>query len=308
MNHFLQRSGLLALTVWVGAGMHALRAQDPVANTEAKARPFIVIWKNGAELPAVCIGKDNWLVSTIPSGVEKVTDTSAPVVKTKDNNLATRILHVCGEHGICLLETESSLPDTVPFTLAGQEKIKAGAHLTSLSSGESCRSRVAGKDFEYQGEDLPCPLMRIRLEKDSDHFCQPGTPLINEDGEIQGLVAPRKLSDDGTAHAIPSPVLQKMIWEMEHCKKSGPVWMGFALQTRSTTPEIMKIKDDSPASEAGMKVGDVILSINGNSVQGIPDLVELIHSLPAETPAKIQILRKLKEMNLELTPVFAKGE
>ncbi len=305
MNYFLQRSGFFALAAWAGAGIFALNAQDAVEKSESKARPFTVIWAGGGKFPAVCIGKDNWLVCTIPPGLSEIEASSAPSVEVGGNKISTSVIHVCKEHGICLLETESKLPDTKPFALAGQEKIKPGVQLTSLSSGESCRSLVTGKDFEYLGKNLPCPLLRIRMENDSDHFCRPGTPLINEDGEIHGLVLPRRLKNDRTAHAIPAPVLQKIIWEMEHCQKSGPVWLGFALLTSSTTPEIMQIKDNSPSSRAGLKVGDVILSINGNPIQGMPDIVELIHSLPAETPAKIRILRELKEMNVDVTPAFA---
>jgi len=273
---------------------------------EVKPKPFTAVWEGEVKYPAVCVGKARWLISAIPIDYRKGDQyPHAPKIALETSEVDTKILHLNAEHRICLLEAASELPGARPFPIASQGKIVPGIQLTSLTSGEFCHSRVAGKDFEYLGEDLPCPLIRIHLESNEGHFCLPGTPLINQKGEIEGLLSERKLQKEREAHAIPAPVIGKMIWEMEHHQKSGPVWLGITFHTRTTTPEIVKVSEDSPAAKAGIEDGDVLLSINGNSVEGLPDLVELIHSLPAGKEASFRMLRDVKEMTVELTPVFA---
>jgi serine protease Do len=55
--------------------------------------------------------------------------------------------------------------------------------------------------------------------------------------------------------------------------------------------EVTMVRDDSPASKAGLKPGDVILDFNGKPVQGMVSLQELVGGTPAGTEVKIGIWR-----------------
>jgi serine protease Do len=55
--------------------------------------------------------------------------------------------------------------------------------------------------------------------------------------------------------------------------------------------EVTMVGDDSPASRAGIKPGDVILDFNGKPVQSMGNLQELVAGTPAGTEVKIGIWR-----------------
>jgi len=55
--------------------------------------------------------------------------------------------------------------------------------------------------------------------------------------------------------------------------------------------EVTMVRDDSPASKAGLKPGDVILDFNGKPVQSMANLQELVAGTPAGTEVKIGIWR-----------------
>lgn len=57
---------------------------------------------------------------------------------------------------------------------------------------------------------------------------------------------------------------------------------------------VTTVKEDSPAAEAGLKAGDVIIAVNGDEVEDVGDLSRLVWGADAG-PAEIRILRDRKE-------------
>ncbi len=55
--------------------------------------------------------------------------------------------------------------------------------------------------------------------------------------------------------------------------------------------EITRIEDDSPASRAGLKIGDVVLEYGGQRVEGTEQFVRLVYETPVGREVKISISR-----------------
>lgn len=62
---------------------------------------------------------------------------------------------------------------------------------------------------------------------------------------------------------------------------------------------VLSVDDESAAGEAGMKAGDVIVSIQGEDVNSAGDIREAISDLDDGDTAEIKLIRKKKEMTLE---------
>ena len=97
----------------------------------------------------------------------------------------------------------------------------------------------------------------------------------------------------------------------------GKVVRGYlGLYPQDVTPEIAKqfnlsgpggalvseVSPDSPASKAGLKRGDVILKVNGETVNSANDLRLRISQTPPGTPVKLQVSRdgKLQDVSVDL--------
>jgi serine protease Do len=138
-----------------------------------------------------------------------------------------------------------------------------------------------------------------------------GGPAFNYKGEVVGvntaIASPGNGGSVGIAFAIPSTSASRII---DAIKKDGKVVRGYlGLQIQGLTPELAdSLKLDStsgavvgdvvagtPAAKAGLKYGDVILSVDGQSIKDATDLSSRIAAIPPGTSVKLEYLRDGKK-------------
>lgn len=148
-----------------------------------------------------------------------------------------------------------------------------------------------------------------------------GGPLINLHGEVIGINTATGLAsngDDGIAFAIPSRMVRRVVDDiLEH----GKVRRGFLgvrtyrswdANRRITTARgkgyrgvsemvISTVESDTPAEDAGLKVGDIILEIHGSRVTDQKSFRTAIADTPPDEPAKMKVWRDGKELRLDVT-------
>ncbi|KAM9027503.1 serine protease HTRA2, mitochondrial isoform 1-T1 [Ara ararauna] len=172
-----------------------------------------------------------------------------------------------------------------PFAL--QNTITSG--IVSSAQRGSRELGLAASDMEY-----------IQTDAAID-FGNSGGPLVNLDGEVIGVNTMKVTS--GISFAIPSDRLRKFLEKEEHRKSS---WFGSTETKRryigvmmlTLTPSILaelKLRDPSfpdvsygvlihkviigsPAHQAGVKAGDVVLEINGQASRRAEDVYEAVRT------------------------------
>ncbi len=85
---------------------------------------------------------------------------------------------------------------------------------------------------------------------------------------IQNLLTSRvEVSSSGMASAIPVDVVDKVTTEIRETGKVQRGWLGVGLSVNETGEvEIMEVTEESPADDAGLQEGDIILEIGGEEV------------------------------------------
>jgi serine protease Do len=138
-----------------------------------------------------------------------------------------------------------------------------------------------------------------------------GGPLVNMKGEVVGIntaiVGP---TYQGISFAIPSNLVKQVYGQLVKTGKVARGWLGVAMQP--LTPELAEklgiegakgvlisgVVRGSPAEEAGLKPGDVIIRWNGKPLTDPAELGKAAAWMKIGEDAKITILRDGKEQTV----------
>ncbi|MCW8919332.1 MAG: DegQ family serine endoprotease [Gammaproteobacteria bacterium] len=159
-----------------------------------------------------------------------------------------------------------------------------------------------------------------------------GGPLFNLDGEVVGInsqIYSRTGGFMGLSFAIPIDVAMDVVAQLKETGHVSRGWLGVLIQdvTRELAESfgmskpagalVAKVQDDSPAGKAGIRVGDVIIEFNGETVHYSSDLPPLVGRVRAGSDAKVKVLRdgktrtikvRIGELPVEDEMVQASGE
>jgi serine protease Do len=143
-----------------------------------------------------------------------------------------------------------------------------------------------------------------------------GGPLVDARGEVVGintfLISPSG-SFSGMGFAIPTQIVRPTV---ETLIKYGKVEHGYiGVGISDVTPEnskffdvkkaegavVTQVEPDSPASKAGLKTGDVIVGLNGNTVSNSGELQVEVGQKQPGTTIKLDVLRNGKTMTVPVT-------
>jgi serine protease Do len=136
-----------------------------------------------------------------------------------------------------------------------------------------------------------------------------GGPLINIKGEVIGINTAIVAEGQGLGFAIPINLAK---WVADQLMAKGRVvrgWLGVVIQ--EITPEIAEtigvkegilisqVAPGSPAEKAGLKVGDIIVAVDGEKVREVRDLQFKIMKTPPGTEVTLTIIRGGKEQTIK---------
>lgn len=142
-----------------------------------------------------------------------------------------------------------------------------------------------------------------------------GGPTFNLNGDVVGVntaIYSPSGGNVGIAFAVPSETVKTVIAAL---KENGSVERGYlGVQIQPLTQDIadsLALKDtkgalvaetqpDTPAAEAGIKPGDVILSVNGEAMAGPKEVTKRISQIKPGDTVKVTLMRDGKEQTLNV--------
>lgn len=146
-----------------------------------------------------------------------------------------------------------------------------------------------------------------------------GGPLINTRGKVVGLVTTictENGKNSGVSFAIPSNVLLRIVKRLMDEGEWKACRLGITLQRatrkdlKSIDPptvygaKIVKVDADSPAAKAGLRVDDVVLSIDGTLVKDDNHMSRTIALVSPREMITLSVLREGKILELEASPTL----
>jgi serine protease DegQ len=143
-----------------------------------------------------------------------------------------------------------------------------------------------------------------------------GGALINASGELVGIntaVLAKNLGVEGIGFAIPVNLVRGVMHEILTKGRVVRGWIG--IETQDITPELAEsfglAKDsgtiiagvvrNGPADRAGMRPGDILLTVEGKPVASTSEMLNLIAQLTPGKKATMTVMRKNREAAVEVS-------
>ncbi|MCC6228854.1 MAG: trypsin-like peptidase domain-containing protein [Phycisphaerales bacterium] len=201
-----------------------------------------------------------------------------------------------------------------PLTFADSDAIDVGEWVVAIGSPRGLESSVTAGIVSAKGR-AGIGLVDYEDFIQTDAAINPGNsggPLLNLDAQVVGInsaIASRSGGSEGLSFAIPSKVVQ---YVMESIIKNGRVsrgWLGVTLAEENATGDqggakrgvkIAEVTPDSPAAQAGLRPGDVILAYRGRQVDALDRLRTAIALTPPDTTVPVEFVRDGSKRNAEL--------
>jgi len=128
-----------------------------------------------------------------------------------------------------------------------------------------------------------------------------GGPLINMLGEVVGINTAIVAGGDGIGFAIPVNIAREIFAQLKNSGEVTRGWLGVAIQDLDEELKeyygvdqgvlIAEVFPGDPADKAGIKAKDIILTINGQSVDSSRDLTRVVAGLAVGTKADVKVNR-----------------
>ncbi|WP_296402353.1 trypsin-like peptidase domain-containing protein [Psychrobacter sp.] len=140
-----------------------------------------------------------------------------------------------------------------------------------------------------------------------------GGALVDARGELVGintLIFSRTGGSMGIGFAIPTSLVEQVMNAIIKDGKVSRGWLGIEVLSQLRDPTqidnstgviVRNIIPGSPAAKSGLKVGDVILSIDGEEMTDSNRLIQHVARKMPNSVLKVQVVRGSENMNIDIT-------
>ena len=211
----------------------------------------------------------------------------------KEHSLKAQVIGTDEETDIALLKVKADAP--LPFLNFGNsDKMEVGEWVLAIGNPFGLGHTVTAGILSAKGRNIQSGPFDNFLQTDASiNPGNSGGPLINMEGKVIGINTAIIASGQGIGFAIPSSMAERIVNQLKQDKKVSRGWIGVTIQdVDENTAKALDMKDahgalvasvqeGQPADKAGIKEGDVIVSVDG---QNIKDTAELLAAIAKKAP------------------------
>ena len=144
-----------------------------------------------------------------------------------------------------------------------------------------------------------------------------GGPLFDAQGSVIGITSSiatlsgssSQSGSIGLGFAIPINLAQGIAGQLVKSGTAEHAFLGVSLTDGEGTADgttrrgavVEQVTDGSPASQAGVRTGDVVVAIDGDPVAGAESLTAFVRERPAGAEAKLTVVRDGKALDVSVT-------
>jgi serine protease Do len=231
--------------------------------------------------------------------------------------LAAKVVGVDRQTDLALLKVEASDLPTLPLGI--NRPTRPGELVFAIGSPGGLQNSITMGVVSsvWRQPDPDSPMVYVQ----TDAPINPGNsggPLVDLDGYVVGLntfIMTKGGGSEGLGFAIPASTVQFVTEELKRYGHVHRTQIQASAQTITPTLAaglglkqdwgvlISDVTPDGPADTAGLNVQDIILSVDGRPITGLPGFSAALYQHPPNEDLALTVLRGSSTFSLEISPL-----
>ncbi|WP_020585881.1 Do family serine endopeptidase [Desulfobacter curvatus] len=234
------------------------------------------------------------------------------VILHDDQEYDARIIGVDPVTDLALIKIDAK--NLQPLEFGSSKDAQVGSWVVAIGSPFGLEQTVTAGIISAKGRSIGSGPYDDFIQTDASiNPGNSGGPLLNMDGEVVGINTAIIKSGQGIGFAIPSDLATSIIDQLKDSKRVSRGWLGVSIQDVSKEmseyynldPDegvyVAKAYEDNPAYEAGIRQGDVIISVEGVKISSSRDLTMTIANLRVGSKVDVDVIRQGKNKTFTVT-------
>jgi serine protease Do len=256
---------------------------------------------------------------------EPITEEGSPLaaeLSSRADIVPAHVVGVAKDIDLALLKADNVKLPALPLAL--YRNVRQGEMVLAFGSPQGLRNTVTMGVVSSVARqtDPDSPMVYIQ----TDAPINPGNsggPLVNVDGEVIGIntfIITQSGGNEGIGFAIPSSVVNVAYQQLRKFGHIHQTQIGIGMQTispalaaalnlpRNYGVIVSDVLPDSPAMAAGVRVGDVLLRVDGRMADSVPYVSFRLMSAEAGSKVHLEVLRNKDRLAFDVPVVQAPHE
>ena len=245
-----------------------------------------------------------------------VSEADQIAVRTHEGEeLDARLIGTDPRTDLALLKVDNV--DDLPFVEFGGTDVRVGDWVLAVGNPFGLGGTVTAGIVSARGRDIGSGPYDDFLQIDAPvNRGNSGGPTFNLAGDVVGvntaIVSPSG-GNVGIAFAIPAAIARDVIGDLRDSGRVVRGWLGIGIQpvnedvaeglglSQPGGALVNRLLENSPARDAGVQLGDAILSVDGEDIEDARDLARTIGQLKPGHRARLDIWRDGSEQTVNVT-------
>jgi serine protease Do len=228
-------------------------------------------------------------------------DSAEGVLAAKTSLVSARIIGVTTEIDLALLKVDAA--GLRALRLASYRNLHQGESVFAFGSPEGLRNTVTHGIISAVARQTDPDSTMVYIQTDAPiNPGNSGGPLVNVDGDVVGVdtfILSQSGGNEGLGFAIPSSVVNLAYQQLRKFGHLHRPEIGISVQTitqpladglklpRNFGVVISDVLPGGPSEAAGLRIGDVLLSIDGKAASSVPYVT--FHLMSRESGDKVHL-------------------
>jgi serine protease Do len=244
------------------------------------------------------------------------------ILSARTNIVPARVVGLARDIDVALLKVDNVKFAALP--LAQYRNIHQGEVVLAFGSPEGLRNTVTLGVVSSVARQIDPDSPMVYIQTDAPiNPGNSGGPLVNVDGEVVGIntfILSQSGGNEGLGFAIPSSIVGVAYQQLRKFGHIHRAQIGIGVQTispvlaaalnlpRSYGVIVSDVLPGSPALTAGVRVGDILLAVDGRAGDSVPYVSFRLMSVDAGAKVRLEVLRGKEKLAFDVLVVEAPHE